>query len=283
MRVTTFTTLTLAVLTGTASAFPSMRRAAASTGNQIPHIFDPTPDNTAAVTAAGFKPIDLSKNPFQAPKATDQRTPCPGINALLNHGFLPRDGKAVDPITLGKLLTSVYGLTPLFATATVGAGWLRLGNFKLVVPAPTDVHIFAKHGVIEHDASLGHADAAPGSQFAAVTPDAGLLKDLISRSKDGKNLQVEDFAKVRVERELKAQGGKLDSFTATAAQGESALLLSIFGDGQKVSTSRIQTFLGQDKLPADYQGPTKALTSLGALGVVTKMKSAMASIRAGGK
>jgi len=266
--------LTLAVLSGIASAFPSRRAA-----DTIPHIFDSVADNTAAVTAAGFKPIDLNANPFIAPLDTDQRTPCPGINTLLNHGLLPRDGKAIDPFTLTSLLTSVYGLTPIFATATVGAGWARLGNFKLLIPSATDIHILAKHNVIEHDASLGHADAGVGAEFAPVTSDAGLIQDLISRSADGQNLQLEDFAQVRVEREAKAENGGLDDFTATAAKGETALLLTILGDGQQVSTSRIQTFLSESRFPDDFEGPVKALTSLDALSVVNKMKTAMNNIR----
>lgn len=32
---------------------------------------------------------------FQAPTSTDIRGPCPGLNALSNHGYLPRDGKNI--------------------------------------------------------------------------------------------------------------------------------------------------------------------------------------------
>ena len=39
------------------------------------------------------KPIDISgKHAFQAPKSTDQRGPCPGLNALANHGYISRTG-----------------------------------------------------------------------------------------------------------------------------------------------------------------------------------------------
>lgn len=31
---------------------------------------------------------------FQPPKDDDQRGPCPGLNALANHGYLPRSGVA---------------------------------------------------------------------------------------------------------------------------------------------------------------------------------------------
>jgi hypothetical protein len=39
------------------------------------------------------KPIDVSgKHAFQAPRSTDQRGPCPGLNALANHGYIARSG-----------------------------------------------------------------------------------------------------------------------------------------------------------------------------------------------
>ena len=39
------------------------------------------------------KPIDVSgKHAFQAPRSTDQRGPCPGLNALANHGYISRTG-----------------------------------------------------------------------------------------------------------------------------------------------------------------------------------------------
>lgn len=39
------------------------------------------------------KPIDITgKHSFQAPRDSDQRGPCPGLNALANHGYIARNG-----------------------------------------------------------------------------------------------------------------------------------------------------------------------------------------------
>jgi hypothetical protein len=39
------------------------------------------------------KPIDITgKHAFKAPRGNDQRGPCPGLNALANHGYISRDG-----------------------------------------------------------------------------------------------------------------------------------------------------------------------------------------------
>lgn len=49
---------------------------------------------------------------FIAPTSTDERGPCPGLNAAANHGFLPRNGIATiqqskwqKKCTLGHVLT----------------------------------------------------------------------------------------------------------------------------------------------------------------------------------
>ncbi|RMZ66241.1 aromatic peroxygenase [Pyrenophora seminiperda CCB06] len=41
----------------------------------------------------------LANYPFQAPGPTDQRGPCPGLNTLANHGYIPRNGIA----TIGQI------------------------------------------------------------------------------------------------------------------------------------------------------------------------------------
>jgi hypothetical protein len=39
------------------------------------------------------KPIDITgKHAFQAPGNRDHRGPCPGLNALANHGYISRSG-----------------------------------------------------------------------------------------------------------------------------------------------------------------------------------------------
>lgn len=49
--------------------------------------FDP---KAQAVSTAG-------EHAFVAPAAGDQRGPCPGLNALANHGYLPHNGVATIP------------------------------------------------------------------------------------------------------------------------------------------------------------------------------------------
>jgi hypothetical protein len=43
-------------------------------------------------TVAGLKKFPEAAYPYQDPKPSDQRGPCPGLNTLANHGYIPRSG-----------------------------------------------------------------------------------------------------------------------------------------------------------------------------------------------
>ncbi|KAH9906966.1 hypothetical protein F4778DRAFT_778393 [Xylariomycetidae sp. FL2044] len=47
----------------------------------------------------GLQKFPEDDHPFQEPGPTDQRGPCPGLNTLANHGYLPRNGIA----TIGQI------------------------------------------------------------------------------------------------------------------------------------------------------------------------------------
>ncbi|GMF13647.1 unnamed protein product [Phytophthora lilii] len=47
-----------------------------------------------------------------------RRSPCPGLNTLANHGYLPRNGQNITKAVLGPAIMSVYNLGE-DATATL--------------------------------------------------------------------------------------------------------------------------------------------------------------------
>ncbi|KAF5254691.1 hypothetical protein FANTH_624 [Fusarium anthophilum] len=47
----------------------------------------------------GLQKFPEASHPFKAPGKTDQRGPCPGLNTLANHGYIPRNGIA----TIGQI------------------------------------------------------------------------------------------------------------------------------------------------------------------------------------
>ncbi|KIM33590.1 hypothetical protein M408DRAFT_60998 [Serendipita vermifera MAFF 305830] len=77
------------------------------------------------------------------------RSPCPALNALANHGYLPRDGKNISIPQLVKALTGVYNLSYPLAFALASLGVILCGHGLYL-----DLEGLRKHNVIEHDASM---------------------------------------------------------------------------------------------------------------------------------
>ncbi|KAK3937390.1 Chloroperoxidase [Diplogelasinospora grovesii] len=90
----------------------------------------------------------------------DYRGPCPMLNTLANHGFLPHDGKNLtqEVITtgLGNGLNFDASLTVVMFNAALIAN-----------PEPNatyfDLQMLNVHNVLEHDASLSRSDAYFGN------------------------------------------------------------------------------------------------------------------------
>ncbi|KAF2767032.1 Cloroperoxidase [Teratosphaeria nubilosa] len=74
------------------------------------------------------KPVDISgEHAFQAPGAGDQRGPCPGLNALANHGYIPRHG-VVSLLGADSAINEVYGVSVELATILAVMGVVWTGN-----------------------------------------------------------------------------------------------------------------------------------------------------------
>uniref|UniRef100_L2FRC8 Chloroperoxidase-like protein n=1 Tax=Colletotrichum fructicola (strain Nara gc5) TaxID=1213859 RepID=L2FRC8_COLFN len=168
-----------------------------------------------------------------APDATAKRSPCPMLNSLANHGYLPRDGNAISMDNLisglGKALNFNESLvrtlgTPAFATSTTGDA----NTFNL-----DDI---AKHNVIEHDGSLSRADFA-------VTGDAKTFNQSVFDETYGyltegaaateEKVNVATMATARSKRIATAQATNpsfnLTSSQVTVSLGESAVILGTLG------------------------------------------------------
>lgn len=74
------------------------------------------------------KPISVTgDHAWQAPGEGDQRGPCPGLNALANHGYIPRDG-VVSLLGAVRAMNDVYGISLELATLLAVMGVVWTGN-----------------------------------------------------------------------------------------------------------------------------------------------------------
>ena len=168
----------------------------------------------------------------------------------------------------------MYHLTKPLAYLLAVTGVLLCGNGRTV-----DLHQLAKHGAIEHDASLSRRDTQPPNKYSPIPADPDLVSQLMRIST--KNfLALNDLATVRVSRELRALGGPLDSIHAEIARAESALILQVFGDENlEVDKDVLRVWLMDGRLPDGWKSPERTIGVLTTVSVGRCIKRAMDSIR----
>ncbi|TQN70333.1 putative sterigmatocystin biosynthesis peroxidase stcC, partial [Colletotrichum shisoi] len=153
------------------------------------------------VLSADAFAVRRGANDWSAPTADDRRSPCPMVNSLANHGYLPRTG-------LNKaLLTSTTGNNATF----------NLDDLNT-------------HGVIEHDGSLSRNDIYFGDNHSfnqtiweSVASHFTEPTISISTAAKARKARLQDAASVNPEFTLTADGAQF-SFI------ETALYLSVFGN-----------------------------------------------------
>lgn len=138
-------------------------------------IVGPILDTIKGLLGSVASAVDLSnKRPepgfdFRAPGPNDSRGPCPGLNLLANHGYLPRNGK----VTFGQILTATArgfnmgtDLATVLATfAVLTDGDITTESFYLGSP-PGKVGGLNRHSTVETDVSV-HREGKLNSAYGA--------------------------------------------------------------------------------------------------------------------
>ncbi|KAJ7177025.1 Chloroperoxidase [Mycena filopes] len=101
------------------------------------------------------------KNQWIAPSATDSRGPCPGLNTLANHGYLPRNGRN---ITVPQILdAAVAGFNVNWDAILIAAKFGLLTGDDLASGTQMSLSGLSSHNIVEHDASISRNDFGDGS------------------------------------------------------------------------------------------------------------------------
>ncbi|KAJ3552096.1 heme-thiolate peroxidase [Phlebia brevispora] len=180
-------------------------------------------------------PAPSDPHAFQSPSRTDCRSPCPALNALANHGYLPHDGHNISFVQAVRAMKDVYNISyPLGIFLALGGMFLCGQWWRL--PWKFDLHELAKHNKIEHDGSLCHRDAGPEEQFAPVRVDHTLLDRLLCITK-ADSFSILDFAQARIKRAMENRK-PLDAIHREIAHGEASLTINVFGKAPKVPDDR---------------------------------------------
>ncbi|KAI5361286.1 Putative chloroperoxidase [Septoria linicola] len=154
-------------------------------GSQHQHIAHQPEKRLLGLFNSDDGPIDVSgEHEWRAPGPGDQRGPCPGLNALANHGYIARDGIAT---LLGVVdaMNKVYGISVELATLLSVMGVVWTGNLISLSPSfsiggnDTDVQnllgnllgLLGEPRGIDHSHNFIEADSSPTRDDLHVTGD----------------------------------------------------------------------------------------------------------------
>ncbi|RWA12854.1 heme-thiolate peroxidase [Xylaria grammica] len=185
---------------------------------------------------------------FKPEEPTDTRGVCPMLNALSNHGYLPRNGRNINENQTVNALYDALNLTPDFGRFLFTAG--RLSNPK---PNATTFNLdhLDRHDLFEHDGSLSRQDAHFGqwSRFNQT------VWNWTMQYYTGDVLDVQMIANSRAQRHMRSNltnpEYSLSEVGYEFSVAENAAILSILGD--KVTQTCPKTFVDylftNEKLP----------------------------------
>ncbi|KAF9891448.1 hypothetical protein FE257_003914 [Aspergillus nanangensis] len=200
----------------------------------------------------------LGGHEFRAAGPFDGRSPCPGLNALANHGYLPRDGKDIDYEMINKVSEEVFGFEPGFYLDAVNMVF-KFGISTTSQPNKTfNLLDLARHDTIEADGSLTRNDIYFGDDvhfdatvWTPVAKDLGL--DHYQHS--DRFVTLDTAAKATKNRYDLAKSTN-PQFNASAHQhlteyGTTALyLLALWDEDEKAAPKPwVKALLGEDRLP----------------------------------
>ncbi|KAJ7575171.1 Chloroperoxidase [Mycena floridula] len=240
-----------------------------------------------ATETSGIKQIPDAHHPFIAPGPNDQRGPCPAMNTLANHGYIPRNGIATfEEIVVG--LMESFNLGVAFASTMVANNMLARGNVfankvsiggvsPLVPPYPHKIDGpvtggLAKHGRSEGDASMTREDLFLGDnrnfQEALYDEDLAQLAIYGDDGPDGPhtvfNVQTLIAMKNHTIKRNQALNPKFEFplFRMNGAYQQSAFLLHIFANGTtgQATLPIISSFFRNQTFPKNWFRATTPVT-----------------------
>ncbi|PMD53342.1 Cloroperoxidase [Hyaloscypha bicolor E] len=185
---------------------------------------------------------------WQPPNPTDRRSPCPMLNTLANHGFLPRNGVNVS---LDDLITGLSESINLAAAATETPGEIALTTSTTGNASTFNLDDLDKHHILEHDASLSRNDFYFGDDHTFNRTIWGqTLTHFPNRTISFANAAAARSARIAAAAAVNPQFN-MTATEHTNSYFESALYMGVFGNlttGNAV-TKFVEILFTQERLP----------------------------------
>ncbi|KAI9056394.1 Cloroperoxidase [Trametes sanguinea] len=187
---------------------------------------------------------------YRPPVEGDSRCSCPALNAMANHGLLPRDGKNIKFTELGAAIRRVYNFSPTFCFFVPNyMAQLLTRNYRTDRLDLSDIDV---HNCIEHDASLTRVDSYEESDQSKIAKP--LVEQLLrSGTGPGGDLTPDDISRLlgkrRVESKRRNPKYSLASNHKMFGSSNGANLLTIFGG----RIQDLRPFLLEERLPDGWE------------------------------
>lgn len=209
----------------------------------------------STVVALGIASTDAYKSPISEWKPrgpNDVRAPCPMLNSLANHGFLPRSGKSItaDNIiyALNTALNVSEGLSRFLFDFAVGSN-------PVANSSTFDLDHLGIHNILEHDASLSRVDFALSPTNDVYTFNSTVFAETTSYWGD-ETITLAQAAAARIAR-IQTSNATNPDFSLSElgdnfSVGENAILFLLFPkDVEAITADRrpVQFLFENEKLP----------------------------------
>ncbi|KAL8676890.1 MAG: hypothetical protein Q9224_007243, partial [Gallowayella concinna] len=195
------------------------------------------------------------------------RSPCPAINSLANHGYLPRHGQNITLVEFIKGFKDGFNFDRAFTAFSVGLyqPFTSTGSISTLNLNDLDHHDLAG----EHDGSLSRNDLYFGDNHSFNKS----IWDTVAAHFKNDTISIPTAARARKER-FAAAAAINPNFTAseTGSMGETALYLTAMrGQNVETKTDFVEVFFREERIPFNEgwrrSNHTTTLGDLGELGM----------------
>ncbi|KAI0767458.1 Cloroperoxidase [Fomes fomentarius] len=186
---------------------------------------------------------------YSPPGEGDSRSPCPGLNAMANHGILPRNGKNIKFSELHTAIKKTYNMAvPFSHFLPRGAAQLLTRD---LAHDSFDLADLSVHNMIEHDASFCRDDINFDVQQTTIAHD--VLEDMLSSATGNGRLTTGDLSRFLGKRRVQCRTQN-PQFSLTLAQKfigstNAAFVYKVFGG----IVSDLRAFLLEERLPEGWE------------------------------
>ncbi|KAF1785826.1 hypothetical protein JG687_00012171 [Phytophthora cactorum] len=198
-----------------------------------------------------YKPSATEGSGVPNTTATFRRSPCPALNALANHGYLPRNGQNIAKGDLKAVIMEVFNIANDTATVQVNP-----------VPEVFSLDYLGRHVLPEHDASLVRTDVYFGHDPMEI--NSTLAEDFLTRADASEKINTTAVAHTRRDRVTMCEAINPEcTFGANEKQTaflQAALLLTVLGQGDFISVDHARSFLFEEQIPSDFVKAAEAVS-----------------------